>query len=99
MSGFPAENPSTLGLSDDMGRSDGLLCALGSVNRRVSGLSQSTLVLQAQAGGSAAAMQLAPGHPIVTLRKAAIPGQTHVEKPDLRSQLAVIDSLLDNFGG
>ena len=97
--GFPQETPSTLGLPEETTRSEGLLSALGSVKRQVSGLTRSALVLQARVGASAAAMPLAPGHPvIVTPGKARAPARTPAGgKPDLSSNLAVIDSLLDNF--
>ena len=97
--GFPQETPSTLGLPDETTRSEGLLSALGSVKRQVSGLTRSALVLQAREGVSAATMPLAPGHPvIVTPGKARAPARTPTGgKPDLSSKLAVIDSLLDNF--
>ena len=69
------------------------------MKRQVSGLTRSALVLQAREGASAAAMPLAPGHPvIVTPGKARAPARTPAGgKPDLSSNLAVIDSLLDNF--
>ena len=99
--GFPVEGPSTIGLPDETARSEGLLSALGSVKRQVSGLTRSALVLQAQAGVSAAAMPLEPGHPvIITPGKLRDPGSVATRPPgkrDLHSQLAVIDSLLDNF--
>ena len=97
--GFPQETPSTLGLPDETTRSEDLLSALGSVKRQVSGLTRSALVLQAREGVSAAAMPLAPGHPvIVTPGKARGPAWGRAGgKPDLSARLAVIDSLLDNF--
>ena len=97
--GFPQETPSTLGLPDETTRSEGLLSALGSVKRQMSGLTRSALVLQAREGVSAAAMPLAPGHPvIVTPGKARGPAWGRAGgKPDLSARLAVIDSLLDNF--